>query len=99
LAPSFQVPDLMVFRRIDHDEMVLRIQARNRPGEIDATMDFFEHIRVSFDHMIHAWRRSPVLVLEPAVDLSDPAVADQVVGTIGAMLNGDGGPSRPDRRR
>lgn len=98
LAPSFQVPDLMVFRRIGHDEMVLRIRARNRPGEIDGTMDFFEHIRVSFDHMIDTWRRSPVLVLDPAVDLSDPAVADHVVATVSAMLDGDGGLSRPDRR-
>lgn len=99
LVPSFQVPDLMVFRRINHDEMVLRIRARNRPGEIDATTDFFEHIRVSFDHMIDTWRRSPVLVLDATVDLSDPMTADHVVATVSAALDGEGGPSRPTRRR
>lgn len=88
LERDYLVPDLLIYRRMSHDQLLNRVQQRNRPGEDAADLDLLETLRQSFDEFIGAWDRSPKLVLAPSVDVLNAETMNALVTQIVNALDG-----------
>lgn len=90
LEPHYVVPDLLVFRRLDSNELQDRIRLRSRPDEDKADLELLNAINYAFEEMLREWTRSPVLVLDPAADVFDTSqtkkTIDDVVNALAVVL-------------
>lgn len=64
LGAHLQHPDLLVYLRADHDVLMARIAARDRPYERNMDPQYIEELRLAYEDFITAYEHSPVLIID-----------------------------------
>lgn len=82
IEPHYLTPDLLVYRKIDREQLLERIRQRDRPGEEVADQELLEVIRRSFDDFIDGWSRSPVFEVAADADVLDEGVRSTLLASI-----------------
>lgn len=82
----YLVPDLLVYRQMDHNQLLARVQERGREGESQADIALLDGVRQSFDMMMERWDRCDLLSVHPAVDVKDSAQFEKVATAIHSRI-------------
>lgn len=86
IEQHYLVPDLLVYREMQHDQLLGRVQERGREGEGNADIELLEGVRQSFDRMVESWDRCEVLVVPSTINVKDPEqfrpLADEIYGRL-----------------
>ena len=64
LGEKLPSPDLLVYLRADHDVLMGRIAARDRPYERNMDPDYIEQLRIAYEDFVRAYDEAPVLVID-----------------------------------
>lgn len=86
LARTYVTPNLLIYRRARHDDMIARIKQRQRPGESTVPPEVLIAIENAFDEMMGNWTRSPILVVEEEVDMLKFDEAQNIVKRIKRLV-------------
>lgn len=82
----YLTPDLLVYREMDHGQLLTRVQERGREGEGNADLELLEAVRQSFDDMVDKWDRSDVLTVPATTDVKNPAQFELLAAEIHRRL-------------
>lgn len=73
LEGSFIVPDVLVYRTLQPEQLSARVHGRGRPSEQTLDQEYLEALRQRFDEWAANWARSPVVHIGAELDvLADP---------------------------
>lgn len=82
IEKQYLVPDLLVYRQMQQDQLLARVQERGRLGEGHADIELLDGVLQSFNLMVARWDRSQVLSVPATVDVKDSAqfepLADEI---------------------
>lgn len=93
LSGAFILPGVLVYRSLPSDRLRDRVQNRARPSEQSLSIEFLEAVRKRFDEWISEWKLSPVVRIDPDVDLlADLTEVRRLVDVIRQTLGSDTSP-------
>lgn len=70
----FVVPRILIYRPLNDGLLLQRVRSRNRPSEQKLELEYLRRVSSCFDKWISTWTRSPVVFVDPNLDI----INDQV---------------------
>lgn len=87
LNTVFITPNVLVYRPLLGNLLLERVRSRRRPSEQALELSYLQGVSNHFDIWIKSWIRSPVITVDPTLDvLHDEAGYQKFLGDLKALL-------------
>lgn len=91
---EYLVPDLLVYRELTNEQLLIRVAGRGRPGEDAADFELLETIRTTFDEFVASWDLSPKIIVPAGLNVLSRTMSEPLLQSVRDVFsspnNGDG---------